>query len=313
MKNLAPIALFVYKRPWHTQRTLESLAANEGASESELFIFCDGPKRPEDAKAVEDVRELVRSRQWCGKVNIIERDKNLGLANSIISGVTELCNKYGRVIVLEDDLVLSPYFLNFMNDALVCYENEDTIMHVSGYVYPVGNIPGDTFFFRVPMCWGWATWKRAWRYFKKDIAVMKSFDRKMRRKFSIGNSYHYWVQLELNKKGKIDSWFVFWYAAMFLRGGLALFPARSLVKNIGFDGTGTHCGKEDSYLVELPDRRPEVKRDVEIKEYDYVVEMHKRFFKTAWPNLPTLIFRKLVMLAKGKISDLFPRKAKNNV
>src|SRR3989304_5243769 len=107
----APIAFFAYKRPEHTRRSLESLSLNEGAEASELFIFCDGVRGPEDEKTVEEVRSLVRSRKWCGKVNIIERDKNLGLAKSVIAGVTEIEGRYGRIIALEDDLVLSPHFL----------------------------------------------------------------------------------------------------------------------------------------------------------------------------------------------------------
>lgn len=266
MTDLAPIALFVYKRPRHTQQTLESLAANEGASESELFIFCDGPKRPEDEKAVEEVRRLVKSRQWCGKINIIERDKNLGLANSIISGVTELCDKYGRVIVLEDDLLTSRYFLEYMNAALERYENEERVMQISGYMFPVEiKAETDAIFLPFTTSWGWATWKRAWVVFDKDMSSFEilSKDKALRKAFDLDGSYPYFKMLESQRAGKIDSWAIRWYLSVFLKGGLTLYPAKTLINNIGFDGSGTHCtavgknisGKmEDFNPLTLPSR-----------------------------------------------------------
>jgi len=240
----APIALFVYKRPWHTQQALESLAANMGASESELFIFCDGPKRIEDAKAVEEVRRLVRSRQWCGKVNIIEREKNLGLANSIISGVTELCNQCGRVIVLEDDLLTSRYFLEYMNMALERYENEEHVMQISGHMFPVEiKAETDAIFLPFITSWGWATWKRAWVAFDKDMSGFEALskDKAFRKAFDLDGSYPYFEMLESHSAGKIDSWAIRWYWSVFLKGGLTLYPAKTLISNIGFDGSGTHC------------------------------------------------------------------------
>lgn len=255
--DLAPIAFFAYNRPGHTRRALESLAANEGASESELFIFCDGLKRPEDSKAVEDVRKLVKSRKWCGTVSIIERDKNLGLADSIISGVTELCNRYGRVIVLEDDLVLSPQFLNFMNDALGIYNDIERVMHISGYMFPVkGRLP-ETFFYRATSCWGWATWKRAWDNFEPDAKkLLSELDNKgLQYEFDIKGSMSYYKMLKNQADRKIDSWAVRWYASVFLCGGLCLHPGESFVNNIGHDGTGVHCSSTDSFNVKLSNIR----------------------------------------------------------
>lgn len=255
--TLSPVALFAYKRPVHTRRVLESLVANECASKSELFIFCDGPARPEDTEAVKEVRRLVKSRQWCGKVNIIERYKNLGLANSIIIGVTELCDKYGRVIVLEDDLVLSPQFLNYMNDALEIYKEIPKVMHISGYMFPVrGELP-ETFFYRATSCWGWGTWKRAWDKFESNASeLLPKFENKsLQYQFNINGSYDFFNMLKEQAAGKIDSWAIRWQAKVFLEGGFCLHPRASLVNNIGHDGTGVHCGSTEVFDVKISTHR----------------------------------------------------------
>lgn len=275
--TVAPIALFVYNRPWHTRQTIEALQKNALAAESDLFIFSDAAKTVEKSKDVSEVRSYISGIEGFKSVTIVERKKNLGLAASIIDGVTRLCNEYGRVIVLEDDLVTSPYFLQFMNEALDVYSDTKQVMHISGSIYPIRDLD-ENFFFRVPLCWGWATWDHAWQYFDKNIKVMSNFNSKMRRAFNINNSYHYWEQLEGNKKGLIDTWFVFWYANIFLRQGLAYFPSHSLVLNIGFDGSGVHCGESQDYEVPLSKKPIEVKK-VEAVELSYVVEQHYIYFR----------------------------------
>ncbi|MDB9521110.1 glycosyltransferase family 2 protein [Dolichospermum circinale CS-1225] len=244
--SLAPIAFFAYKRPEHTKQSLESLAQNEGAESSELFIFCDAAKKPEDEASVTQVREVVRSKQWCGKVHIIEREQNLGLANSIIQGVTELCSKYGKVIVLEDDLILSPFFLNYMNTALNQYEDTPEVMQISGYMFPVElkHTKADAIFLPFTTSWGWATWQRAWNHFDPLMSgyIELKNNRKLRNKFNLNNSYPYFEMLENQLNRKIDSWAIRWYLSTFVLNGITLYPTHSLVKNIGFDGSGVHCG-----------------------------------------------------------------------
>ena len=145
--NLAPIVLFVYNRPWHTAQTVEALQKNTLADKSELFIYSDAAKNSEVALYVKKVREYIRNISGFRKVTIMEREKNWGLANSIIDGVTTIVNKYGKIIVLEDDLVTSPYFLRFMNEALEMYENEESVASIHGYIYPIEGLP-ETFFIR---------------------------------------------------------------------------------------------------------------------------------------------------------------------
>lgn len=252
--TLAPIILFVYNRPWHTEQTLRALMANDLASESELFIYADGPKEnatDEQLQKIQEVRQLIRQEQWCSKVHIIESDKNKGLANSIISGVTEIVNKYGRVIVLEDDIVPTLGFLRYMNDALEMYENDEQVMHISGYIYPyTSKIKTETLFLKVYSCWGWGTWQRAWKYFEPDVNVhLQHYSTQEEiRYFDInGHMSNYW-QLEANKTGEIYTWAVKWYASWLWAGGFALFPRHSLVYNAGFDGTGEHCNTNDVQL-----------------------------------------------------------------
>jgi hypothetical protein len=162
MSELAPIALFTFKRPSHTRRTLETLAANPEFELSPLHIFCDGARRASEQSEVDEVRELVR--QWPHPdKHIVSGVENRGLSKSVRAGVTELCERYGRVIVVEDDLVLSPVFLRYMNDALVRYQNDPKVMQISAHNFPVElQVPHEAIFLRLSTSWGWATWRRAW-------------------------------------------------------------------------------------------------------------------------------------------------------
>jgi hypothetical protein len=252
----APIVLFVYNRPVHTRWTVEALLKNKPAAESELFIFSDAPKKPEAVESVREVREYIRTITGFKSVAIVERDRNWGLANSIIDGVTSVVNQYGRVIVLEDDLVTTMYFLEYMNTALERYQEEDRVMQVSGHVFPI-RVHGETDAVFLPMTtsWGWATWARAWQHFDPEslgFAGLKA-DGALRKRFNLDGAYDYFSMLEAQLAGRVDSWAVRWYLSVFMRGGLTLFPVKTLVENFGFDGSGTHCGGEARAPVLLQD------------------------------------------------------------
>lgn len=298
----APIALFVYNRPAHTHQTVEALKRNDLSRESDLVIFSDAPNSAEQIEAVRKVREYIRQIDHFKSVTIIERETNFGLARSIIDGVTSLCEEHGRVIVLEDDIVTSPHFLRFMNDALDMYEHEDQVLHVSGATYPIKSMDDETFFLRVPLCWGWATWGRAWRCFRKHSDVTLRFDKKMRKDFDFDDSYHFWGQLEANANGLINTWFVYWYATLFLRKGLALFPGRSLVKNIGMDGTGVHCGVSNFYDME-PSATPIQIAHIPLSESKEAVVRHERYFRSQDSQSSPLLAR-IFQKARGVIEKL---------
>jgi Glycosyl transferase family 2 len=253
MQNLAPIALFVYNRPEHTRRTINYLQKNLLADESRLFIFSDAAKTDEDKAKVEQVRHLAKEVTGFKSVKVVERKKNLGLAESIISGVTQLVNEYGQVIVFEDDLLSSPYTLQYFNEALKRYAKEEKVMHIGAYMYNIDkkNLK-ETFFFRAATSWGWATWARAWKDFEPGVdTLLDGFDNRKASQFSIEGTMNFWKQLEGFKAGKNDSWAIRWYASIFLKGGLTLNPATSLVHNIGNDGSGVHSNKENMYAVQI--------------------------------------------------------------
>ncbi len=247
---LAPIALFVYNRPKHTQQTVEALQRNALAIESVLYIFSDASKSSEAAEAVRAVREYIKGVTGFRSISIVERGGNWGLANSITDGVTRLCNEYGRVIVLEDDLVVSPHFLEYMNAALDRYREDERVMQISGHMFPVDiTAETDAVFLPMTTSWGWATWQRAWQHFDPAATGYEKLKRdvKLRRQFNLDGAYDYFGMLELQLQGKIDSWAVRWHLSVFLRSGITLFPRKTLVRNMGFDGSGTHC--EASHLV----------------------------------------------------------------
>lgn len=251
--KLAPVLLFVYNRPQHTRQLLESLLANKEAAESELFIYSDGPKDENDRAAVDEVRRYVRQIEGFAAVRLTERKQNQGLANNIIDGVTTVAGQYGRVIVLEDDLRVSPYFLKFMNDALETYRDEPRVGHIQACDYTRSPILPDTFLIKWTGSWGWATWDRAWKLFNPDGAELlrQLEERKLTKTFDFNGRYGYTRMLRKQVEGKNNSWAIRWNASLFLKDVLSLNVGKALVQNNGFDGTGTHCGGGSLYASEL--------------------------------------------------------------
>jgi len=266
MKKFSPIVLFVYNRPWHTRQTVEALLANELANESDLIIFADGAKSDKDIDAVKEVRKYIHSITGFKSITINEQDMNLGLANSVIAGVTKVVNEFGRIIVLEDDMVTSPYFLRYMNDALEMYENEDKVISIHGYIFPVRDQLPETFFLRGAECWGWATWKRGWDLFESNgQKLLEELKRKNLQYLVDRNGlFPYTKMLKDQIKGKIDSWAIRWYISAFIKEKTTLYPGRSLVINVGLDGSGRHIVTNSTeYNVVLTETRIElIKQDV---------------------------------------------------
>lgn len=267
--NLAPIVLFVYNRPWHTKQTVEALQKNELARESELFIYSDEAKNEDARKSVDEVRDYINKINGFKKVTIIKREKNWGLANSIIDGVTNIVNEYGKIIVLEDDLVTSPYFLKFMNEALEFYKDEDRIMSISGYTYKYNKalIEEDVFLFYGASSWGWATWEKQWN--KVDFEV-KDFqkllkNRELQKKFNRGGDFLF-EMLKSQMRGEINSWAIRFSYAHSKNNSLCLFPSKSLVDNIGHDSSGTHCGTSNIWNVDLDSEYYPVLKKVSLNE-----------------------------------------------
>lgn len=279
--KLAPIVLFTYNRPWHTQQTIEALQKNELAKESELFIFSDGGKDEVSWEKVNEVREYLKTINGFKKVILTFQDKNIGLADSIISGVTKIVNQYGKIIVLEDDHVTNEFFLKFMNDALDFYENEEKVWHISGWNYPISNENlEDVFLWRTMNCWGWATWKDRWSEYKKNTQKLISiFSEKDICEFNLDNATNFWEQVEKNHNKQINTWAIFWYAIIFKNQGLCLNPTQSFVENIGFDGTGTNTGYRDNYSSNLFRQNYEIKFENNLIENKTATDRIKLFFR----------------------------------
>lgn len=274
MNNLAPIVVFAYNRPDHLRQTLEALAKNDLASESVLYIYCDGAKKNAsvDCKVrISEVRCLAKQQSWAKKTYVIESPYNRGLADSIIGGVTEIVNKYGRVIVLEDDMITSKGFLKYMNDALEIYKDEEKVMHITGYMFPIKKRLPETFFYEVPHCWSWATWQRAWKYFSNDIDSLYNYWK------NDWNTFNHWGeadlqrQLEANYKGTLYTWYVKWHAVVLKMGGLTLWPRKALVYNIGCDGTGENCS--NWHGLDTPSRA----EYINVEHLDRIAESHRAY------------------------------------
>ncbi|MBU8902763.1 MAG: glycosyltransferase, partial [Victivallales bacterium] len=263
-KNLkfAPIALFVYNRLDTLVQTIDALALNELASESDLFIFSDGARDEQAAKDVEAVRQYIKTLSGFKSIKIIEKEYNCGLAGSIIAGVTQLSKEFGKVIVLEDDLLTSPFFLRFMNDGLDMYQNNDEVISIHGYMYPVNKALPETFFLRGADCWGWATWERGWKLFESDPEKLlnRLKQEKLLKIFDMDGAYPYSKMLKGNILKKNNSWAIRWYASAFLENKLTLYPGRSLVANIGNNAEASHCTVDSKVFdVVLLQERSELK------------------------------------------------------
>lgn len=282
-KELAPIVLFVYNRLWHTQQTINALLKNELAIESDLIVYSDGGKDDASWSLVNNVRSYLKTITNFKSVTLFFRDKNIGLATNIIDGVTSVVNKYGKVIVLEDDIVTAPSFLKYMNEALEFYKYTDKVWHVSGWNYPierVDSISDDVFLWRVMNCWGWATWHDRWRYYKKQPDyLIKNFTDADKYRFNVDDSYDFWSQILDNQSGHINTWAIFWYATIFEHDGLCLNIYNSLVRNIGFDGNATHTKQGGDLIRQRLSKKIEFNFCKDIKESELALKEIKKHMK----------------------------------
>lgn len=294
---LAPIALFVFNRLDHTIKTVDALKENTLACESDLYIFSDAAKTELQEKSIKNVREYISQIEGFKSISIIQQPSNIGLANSIIGGVTKLCAEFGRVIVIEDDLITSRFFLQYMNDALDFYENHETVAAIDAYMYPIQSAMPDTFFTRDPGCWGWATWQRAWRIFEPDgnklLTELKN--RNLEKAFDYEGSYPYTKMLIDQIKNKNNSWAIRWYASIFLQDKLALHVGKSLVHNSGNDSSGTHGGETSIYFVEISNQPVHINKIPVCEDVESSVKIAS-FLKSTQHSIPKLIYLRLKKL-----------------
>ena len=244
-KETVPIALFTYNRPEHAESSITALFENDLSEKCDIFIYSDGPKNQKDINPTNKVRLLLKKYEKTKNIKIIYRDKNLGLANSIISGATELIKHYGKVIILEDDLEVSPHFIKYMKEALWRYRNCNKVLQISAFGFNIESEDNyDAYFLPFTTSWGWGTWERSWKLFDYEMKYLEVIKKnpELKKRFNLNNSVDYYSMAIQAKLGNLDSWAIRWYLSNFKEAGLTLYPKKSLVKNIGFDGTGTHCG-----------------------------------------------------------------------
>jgi hypothetical protein len=297
---LAPIALFTYSRPYHTRKTVEALQQNKLSAQSDLFIFSDGPKDDVSRTRVSEVRGYLKTINQFKSVTIVERKSNIGLSANILEGVQQILSDFGNVIVLEDDLLTSPYFLDFMNEGLRLYEHDENVISIHGYTYPIEEKLPDSFFLRGADCWGWATWKRGWDLFQPDgsLLLKRLMESEQTVQFDFEGSYPYVRMLKDQIAGKTNSWAIRWYASAFLENKYTLYPGKSLVSNIGGDGSGTNNGF--GYLPPAPlNQNPVEIFRIEICQNTIAYQAFAAYHRKAMrPSLWKKIKRKLKIVIK---------------
>lgn len=254
----APIVVFTYCRLKNTRQTIESLLANKEAGDSDLIVFSDAPKNEKVVDKVKETRKYIHSISGFKSIRIVERETNFGLAKNIMNGVTEVVNKYGRAIILEDDMTVSCYFLKYMNEGLKIYENNSKVASIHGYMYPTASntkLP-ETFFIKGADCWGWATWKRAWNLFTSDAKYLyeEIKNRGLIKEFEFDYTYPYYKMLKNQMNGTANSWAICWYASALLNDMYTLYPRQSMIMLNGLNGVGSTHGEgadQSRYLTDL--------------------------------------------------------------
>jgi hypothetical protein len=287
-----PIILFCYNRPTHLEKTIAALKRNELSHLSELYVYSDAPKTAEDDDKVKKIRKFLTQVQGFKRVNVVERTSNMGLAASVISGVSEVLQHHLACIILEDDLETSPYFLNFMNQSLSLYEKNDTIFSVSGYCPPIQiphNYPLEAFLFPRINSWGWATWRNRWQKVDWDVQDFNQFITNKKQRAQLAQQgADLPIMLLKQQQRKITSWAVRFNQTCFNLGGTNVYPIRSMVRNVGADGSGTHMKNSCKYAVSLT---PRPLNPSPAKNNDNVNQAFKRFYRPS-------IFRRCINLIK---------------
>lgn len=292
-KELAPIAIFAYNRLNHLQQTIESLQKNKLACKSELYIFSDAAKNKSEIEKVEKLRTYIYKIEGFKKVYIIERNTNFGLAKSIITGVTDIINKYNKIIVLEDDLIVSNDFIEYMNTALEFYQNNENIFSISAYSGAIDipkNYSNDIFLLKRINSWGWASWGNRWQTVDWEMNYFKDFikDKKQRKQFN-KSGLDLSIMLLKQYQKKINSWAIRYNYACFQQNKLNIYPVGTKVINIGADGSGSNLGKTAKFNNKLKSKH--IKFENNISENKEISANYSNFLK------PSLI-RRIINLLK---------------
>lgn len=277
MKNY-PVAVFCYKRLDHLKRTLEALARNYGAEQTDVIVFSDAARFDREKADVDNVRRYIETLTGFKSVTLKKSMQNKGLKKSITEGVTEVCRDFGAAIVLEDDIETAPYFLKYMNACLEQYADINEVLAVSGFSYIDREVDG-TYFVCQPLCWGWATWKDRWDEYGCTNAIEFDLSKNDIRRFNYGGGFNFYQQYELNKLGRLSSWYIFWYLHAFVTSRVTIYPNRSLCLNLGFDGSGTNSSKGVNYNSTLYDGKILVQKEPALPDNEAYLQIERRLKK----------------------------------
>lgn len=277
------ICIFAYKRPAHLKRVLDALAANPPAAGLSLVVYVDGPRGEADQAAVAEVVAVSQQATGFLSAEVRPRSENLGLYHSLTSGISEVLSVYESIIVLEDDILTSPYFLQFMLDGLELYRDNNDVGSISGYTPPIKHELPETFFLRGADCWGWATWRDRWALYRHDAKAMarEIRDQKLTKEFDLLGNYPYLAMLDGRGADKNNSWAICWHASCFIAGKLILYPGKSLVVNIGLDHSGEHCGPSTLMSTSLDDARPVMCECIPLMVEPSIFNLYASHFKVS--------------------------------
>lgn len=242
--SLAPIIIFVYNRVDHVRAVIEALLQCHESENSILYIYSDAAKSDYDKEGVNLVREYVSRISGFKEIRIIKQKKNLGIERSEITGIKDVIDRHGKAIILEDDIVVGPYFLRFINDALEKYREKKEVISITGYSFlrddEARSLP-EYSFVQLTSAWGWATWEDRWQLFCNDIGkkeVLSLCNKQIRTAFNHGGNYADMMYHQYLKKA--FTWDLCWYWTSFSNNKYTLAPTLTMVNNIGMDGSGVH-------------------------------------------------------------------------
>lgn len=302
MSSSTTIVLLGYNRPRHMKKLLSTLEENREFRALPVMAFIDGPKNEDDKVLIREVAEVVLSVR--PDARLTRRTNNFGVAKSVSTAVSDALTQFEQVIVIEDDLELSPQFLRYMLDGLELYRAERRVASIHGYTIPMSELPHATYLLRGTDCWGWGTWRESWKHYRHDsAALLKELKRKsLESHFTLKHSSPHLALLESAEKGEVDSWAIRWHASVFLAGGLTLNPSVSLVRNAGMDGSGTHSGS--TKLYESPvSIAPIAVECIPLAESKEAFQAYRRFYKTRtrrkrWAKMKRGVVRKTRFLVE---------------
>lgn len=294
---LAPVIVFAYNRQKHIERTLEELSKNRLAQETNVYVFVDGPKKDIDIEKVKAVQKTVTEfgRKKLFKTVTVEfSEKNKGLANSIIGGVTKVIQKEKKVIVLEDDLLTAPDFLEYMNQGLDYYEkdcNVGAISAVSPALRKKIRIENGIYKSRTGNSCGWGTWEHIWKDVDWEVTDYNDFIGDVNKQ-KMFNQIQYGIADILKRKmdGEISSWAVCWDYYFWKKSLWTIYPIKSHISNIGFDGDGTTSNN-------LWDRRKKIvafESKYEFKDFEELEDYTKFTADSFRPGLVEMMYDLLI-------------------